>query len=371
MSAINSINEFDKARSLLGEARVKECLELLEKTLEANKSNFLLESQYLAFTDEIVSLQFRESTIQNQKNAGEGVGIRQNQLVSVILAFIRLLETEVESQKQGGKSELFIEENRVKLSIKIEVDFDSFDEEKQNALKEEFVRILNLNPSEFIIRNIKSGSVIIEIEMPLERVKQLKSLLKLGLLKEKIDLVLVENENYEKYSNLNLEQTVELRNVNLLESKSKWTEVIRADLNGANLSSANLRWANLSAANLDNADLRWANLNRADLSGANLIRANLNRANLIEAKLFFAYLANANLSGAKLIRAYLANANFSGANLSKADLSGANLNGANLNGADLSGANFTNAIVDKSDRVLLEAAGVDISQVRFMDEERW
>ena len=60
-----------------------------------------------------------------------------------------------------------------------------------------------------------------------------------------------------------------------------------------------------SAADLSRADLRWA-----DLSGA--------------------YLSEADLSGA----------NLSGADLSGADLSGANLRWANLSGADLSGANL-------------------------------
>jgi hypothetical protein len=92
----------------------------------------------------------------------------------------------------------------------------------------------------------------------------------------------------------------------------------RADLSRANLSRANLSGANLSRANLSRADLSGANLYGADLSGADLSGADLSRANLY----------GADLSGADL----------SGANLSGADLSGANLSRANLSGADLSGA---------------------------------
>jgi len=69
---------------------------------------------------------------------------------------------------------------------------------------------------------------------------------------------------------------------------------------------------------------------RADLSRANLSWADLSRADLSRANLSWADLSRANLSGADL----------SWANLSGADLSWANLSGANLSGADLSWANL-------------------------------
>ena len=53
-----------------------------------------------------------------------------------------------------------------------------------------------------------------------------------------------------------------------------------ADLRGANLSGANLRWADLSEANLSRADLRWADLREANLRRADLREANLSGANL-------------------------------------------------------------------------------------------
>ena len=73
-------------------------------------------------------------------------------------------------------------------------------------------------------------------------------------------------------------------------------------------------------ANLSGADLSWANLFRINLSGADLSRANLSCANL-----FRANLSGADLSGADLSRAYLSEADLSGANLSGADLHYANL----------------------------------------------
>ena len=103
----------------------------------------------------------------------------------------------------------------------------------------------------------------------------------------------------------------------ILEDHLKW---LMEEEGGkrANLSGADLSWANLFGANLSGADLSWANLSGANLSGADLSWANLSGANLSWANLF-------------------------GANLSGADLSGANLSWANLFGANLSGADLSEA----------------------------
>ena len=92
-----------------------------------------------------------------------------------------------------------------------------------------------------------------------------------------------------------------------------------ADLeSGANLASADLRYAYLEYANLHNADLTNANLSFADLNGADLSSANL---------------ASAQLYGASII----------GTALNAANLSGANLNGAGLIMANLRDADLSNA----------------------------
>jgi hypothetical protein len=91
---------------------------------------------------------------------------------------------------------------------------------------------------------------------------------------------------------------------NILEKHRKWA------MNESDGERANLSYADLSGANLSYADLSYADLSGANLSGANLSYANLSGANL----------SGANLRGA----------NLSGANLSYADLRGANLSGANL-----------------------------------------
>ena len=75
----------------------------------------------------------------------------------------------------------------------------------------------------------------------------------------------------------------------VLKSHKKWLNNKqsgeRADLSEANLCWANLRGADLSEANLCWADLSEANLRGADLSEANLRGANLRGADLSEANL--------------------------------------------------------------------------------------
>ena len=88
-------------------------------------------------------------------------------------------------------------------------------------------------------------------------------------------------------------------------------------------------------ADLTGADLTWANLFEVDLTWAALTGANLTWAALLDANLFGANLDGANLDGAHLVEADLTEATLSRANLSRADLRGAALYRANLTGAKL------------------------------------
>ena len=72
-----------------------------------------------------------------------------------------------------------------------------------------------------------------------------------------------------------VEQLPNLEGADLSGIDFKWADLDMADLKGANLSGANLSWASLqltdlTGANLTGADLRWATLDGADLTGANL-----------------------------------------------------------------------------------------------------
>ena len=107
-------------------------------------------------------------------------------------------------------------------------------------------------------------------------------------------------------------------------NESNWEEYY-PDMQGCNLSGADLMLANLSDANLSDA-----NLSEAYLSYASLFNANLTYAYLYEAGLSWAYLYEADLSWANLSYAYLYGADLSEANLSCANLSYAYLSEANL-----------------------------------------
>ncbi len=90
------------------------------------------------------------------------------------------------------------------------------------------------------------------------------------------------------------------------------------NLEGANLSRADLIEANLKGAQLYAADLSHSNLRRANLQGADLRNADLRVANLPGANLQDADLRGANLQGANLIRA-----NVTGAQIDKTSFDGA------------------------------------------------
>ena len=91
----------------------------------------------------------------------------------------------------------------------------------------------------------------------------------------------------------------------------------------ADLSDANLRYADLRYADLSNANLRYADLSDADLRYADLSNADLSNADLSDANLRYANLSDADLSNADLSDANLRYADLSDADLSNADLSDA------------------------------------------------
>jgi uncharacterized protein YjbI with pentapeptide repeats len=155
-------------------------------------------------------------------------------------------------------------------------------------------------------------------------------------------------------------------------------DLSNADLRFADLNDTMLQRSNLSGVDLAYADLSGADLRFADLPDADLTRAYLHRADLSHANMNSAYLVAANvydisprfdsseevspcltnLSGADLAYADLSTAYLRGADLSFADLQNANLSGtdlreadlreANPSGADLSGATVTTEQLEKA-----------------------
>ncbi|MFW6357591.1 MAG: pentapeptide repeat-containing protein [Chroococcales cyanobacterium] len=115
------------------------------------------------------------------------------------------------------------------------------------------------------------------------------------------------------------------------------------DLNGANLSGANLRDINLNGANLNNVNLSWASLDNAQLTGASLRQANLHNATLTAANCDDISLSRAKLSKVDLRLASLRNADLNWANLQDANLTGVDLQGARLDQVNLERAQLNNA----------------------------
>ena len=100
------------------------------------------------------------------------------------------------------------------------------------------------------------------------------------------------------------------------DCKVRLTNLEGALLIGADLSKADLRWANLS-----DAALAWCNLDGAALSHADLSKSNLNQASLERTDLRSAILDGASLEYSRIL---------------DADLSGASLKGVSLDGVFLS-----------------------------------
>ena len=123
-----------------------------------------------------------------------------------------------------------------------------------------------------------------------------------------------------------------------------WKEM-RANLDGADISNTDLRFANLKYASLNNVNFYKSDLREADLRRASLQHTNLSYADFREATLNDTNIANSNLihadfGDASLIGTYLAHSN-----LTRADFRGANLSWVDLHSCvfydtDLRDCNF-------------------------------
>lgn len=128
---------------------------------------------------------------------------------------------------------------------------------------------------------------------------------------------------------------IDLSNADLAQGKFTYSDFTNATLNGTNFTGADLYETTLTGASLIGATL-----NGAELTLTHLNKAILNNATLTGAEMTRADLTSANLSGAGLSSAYLTNANLTSADLSGADLSSAHLTGASLTNATLTNTNF-------------------------------
>jgi uncharacterized protein YjbI with pentapeptide repeats len=132
---------------------------------------------------------------------------------------------------------------------------------------------------------------------------------------------------------------------------------VRADLNGASLERAELRFVHLTEV-----DLISANLKGADLMGAILTLPDFSGANLVGADFSFAVCMGVNMEGANLEGAKFSFTALNDANLNRANLKGSMLMHTTLNRSDLREADFSN-----SSLTFAVFSAVDLSQVKGLD----
>jgi uncharacterized protein YjbI with pentapeptide repeats len=151
-----------------------------------------------------------------------------------------------------------------------------------------------------------------------------------------------------------------------------------SDLSSANLDGTFLSGTSFSAVNLASANLRMSELvrtsfARADLSGANLekslsSRADFSGATLKGTRLVKAEFLRVSFDGADLSGADLSDGEFSRNSFAKANLSGANLSGAMLQRANFLGANLAGASFKRTYMYWARFAGVDLSQTKDLTQ---
>lgn len=122
-----------------------------------------------------------------------------------------------------------------------------------------------------------------------------------------------------------------------------------SDMSGADMDYSTLRGCRLRGANLAEACIGWADLRGVDGTGAVFAHADVGESSFADAELAGAnfegaYLANARMGGANLSGASLAEARCEHANVVRADLTGANLCDADLTGVDMSDAQLSEAV---------------------------
>jgi uncharacterized protein YjbI with pentapeptide repeats len=154
-------------------------------------------------------------------------------------------------------------------------------------------------------------------------------------------------------------------------------------LDGSDLSAANLQGTFLSGTSFASAKLTDANMQMSELVRTSLKAADLSGANLEKSLSSRADFTGAILKGARLVKAEFLRVSFDGADLSGADLTEgefsrntfikANLTGANLTGAMLPRATLHDAIVAGASfkRTYLywtRLEGVDLSQVHDLTQ---
>ncbi|MFQ5959085.1 MAG: pentapeptide repeat-containing protein [Alphaproteobacteria bacterium] len=149
------------------------------------------------------------------------------------------------------------------------------------------------------------------------------------------------------------------------------------------LTGCNFNYSNMVKSQLGGVDLSGTTLVGADLTGANLVGANLRDSDFSEAVLNRADLTGARFTNARLVGAKLLGANLADARIDGADFADADLTGARLGGIDLADARFAGARLNRGTQELrprlrhlieqhqkwIASNGADGQRARIEDED--
>jgi uncharacterized protein YjbI with pentapeptide repeats len=168
----------------------------------------------------------------------------------------------------------------------------------------------------------------------------------------------------DRYNAINLSFT-DLRDSDLSGTLLVSADLFQSSLDGADLTNAVMTVANLRGATLTGADLRYAKLGGAYLDNAQLGKKPPNYASLPGTSSGASTGSASNLSNATLTGASLTSAILGNCDLSHADLSNADLSFAQLNGANLTDARLDGANFDGAN---LE--GADLTGAKGITKEQ-
>ena len=135
----------------------------------------------------------------------------------------------------------------------------------------------------------------------------------------------------------------DLRGANLKEADLRYVQLQKSILKGANFKEADLRYVQLQESSLEGANFKEANLGWAQLQGSDIAGTTFYGAQLDRAKLHWVYADDAIFNGATLI-----NTEFWGASLRGSQFRGAFLQYAQFQLSNLRKADFRGSILDQT-----------------------
>ncbi len=287
----------ETARSKIADNNTKDCLSFLYENL---KFLDLKKPDFFRFRDEILHLQYRNSSLEEHRNRDlipfSEYRTESSKLASSVINFFTRIEECLCSYPVLATPKH--DNERYLAEVTRDKDFEGTPESDTKEWIEELGKIANIPFEELSILRKQAGSIILELALSTESIMKIKSLLVLEVVRELKDFKVLDSSW--DWIEENKDFHIFLPKCNL--SKVDWNDknLSGADLSGADLSGADLSGADLSGADLRSANLRGVDFSGADFSGTDLRGADLRGADLSDAIFRSAIFSNADLSNADL-----------------------------------------------------------------------